>query len=231
MAKRKTFMDEWEVTDKPREKLIHKGVSTLSVTELLAVLLRSGVKGESVLQLARHILHDCDYKLNNLAKLTVKELVKKYKGIGNAKATGIIVAVELGRRRMHEAAEMARLVSSSFDAYNYIFPLLQDLEHEEFWGIFLNRANRALRCEKLSAGGMSSTVIDVRVLFRKALECKATAIVIAHNHPSASLCPSNYDKAITEKIKEGGSLLDIVLHDHIIIAGKSYYSFVDEGLL
>lgn len=224
-------MSSWAKDDKPREKLLQKGVSALSTNELLAILLRSGKVGESVLELSRRILADCGNELNNLARLGIYELVKKYKGIGVAKAAAIVVAMEIGRRRMQEKAVQTPVISSSGQAYAYFAPLLKDLEHEEFWVIFLNRANRILGSECLSSGGMSSTVIDVRLLFRKALEIKASALIVAHNHPSTSVSPSEQDCAITEKIRSSGDLLDIVLHDHLIIAGDSYYSFVDEGTL
>lgn len=224
-------MNSWAKDDKPREKLLQKGVAALSTNELLAILLRSGKVGESVLDLSRRILADCGNELNNLARLNVHELVKKYKGIGLAKAAAIVVAMEMGRRRMHEKVFVAPVISSSALAYAYLAPFLRDLEHEEFWGLFLNRANRVLGSERLSSGGMASTVIDVRVLFRRALEMKACALIIAHNHPSSSLSPSVHDRSVTEKIRSAGNLLDIVLHDHLIIGGDSYYSFVDEGIL
>ncbi len=224
-------MSSWAKDDKPREKLLQKGVSALSTNELLAILLRSGKVGESVLELSRRILADCGNELNNLARLGIHELVKKYNGIGVAKAAAIVVAMEMGRRRMQEKAGEAPVISSSGQAYSYFAPLLRDLEHEEFWVVFLNRANRILGSECLSSGGMNSTVIDVRLLFRRALEIKASALIVAHNHPSASASPSGQDRAITEKIRSSGALLDIVLHDHLIIAGNDYYSFVDEGIL
>lgn len=224
-------MSSWAEDDKPREKLLQKGVSALSTNELLAILLRSGRVGESVLELSRRILADCGNELNKLARLSIHELVKKYNGIGVAKAAAIVVAMEMGRRRMQEEVVLASVISSSGQAYSYFAPLLKDLEHEEFWGLFLNRAGRILGCECLSSGGMSSTVIDVRLLFRKALEIKASALIVAHNHPSMSVAPSEHDRAITEKIRSSGELLDIVLYDHLIIAGDNYYSFVDEGIL
>lgn len=224
-------MNFWAQDDKPREKLLQKGVAALSTNELLAILLRSGKVGESVLEISRRILADCGNELGNLARLSVHELVKKYNGIGIAKAAAIVVAMEIGRRRMQEKVLQASVISSSGQAYSYFAPLLKDLEHEEFWVLFLNRANRILGSECLSSGGMTSTVIDVRVLFRKALEIKACALIVAHNHPSLSAFPSQHDRVITEKIRSAGELLDIVLHDHLIIAGDNYYSFVDEGIL
>lgn len=222
-------MKQWAKDEQPREKLLHKGASALAVNELMALILRSGKRGESALDLARRILADCDNNLNNLAKIQVSELVRKYNGIGMAKAAGIVAAVELGRRRLSDAAIVMPVVSSSIAAYNYIAPIIGDLDHEEFWIIYLNRANRIQGSERLSSGGMAGTVIDVRMLFRKALEMKASALIVAHNHPSGTLYPSEQDKVITAKIKEAGKLLDVALHDHIIVAGNTYYSFVDEG--
>ncbi|WP_251623548.1 RadC family protein [Odoribacter lunatus] len=224
-------MKSWAEDDKPREKLLRNGVTALSTYELLAIILRSGNVGESVSDLAHRILSDCGNELNNLARLSVQELVQKYKGIGVAKATSIVVAMEIGRRRAREKIVLTPLITSSADVYAYMAPLLRDLDHEEFWVLFLNRSNRILGCERLSSGGMASTVIDVRVLFRKALEMKALALVVVHNHPSASLQPSRNDRAVTEKIKNVGNMLEIALHDHVIIAGDKYYSFVDEGIL
>jgi len=231
MEERFIAIRNWANDERPREKLLQQGVSVLSTTELLAIILRSGKKGESALTLARHILAACGNDLNKLAKLEVGELIRKYKGIGVAKAAGIVVAMELGRRRMLSAETVGYYIHSSMDVYNYISPLLKDLNHEEFWAVFLSRSNEVLGVTRLFSGGLSSTVIDVRLLFRKALETRASAVIVAHNHPSGSLLPSEYDKMITEKIKQGGLLLDIVLHDHIIIGGERYFSFVDEGII
>lgn len=222
---------DWAEDEKPREKLVKKGVGMLSTNELLAIILLSGRVGESALDLARRILSDCNNDLNLLARQSVKELKKKYKGVGIAKAAGIVVAMELGRRRAISAVDIGRSLCSSTEVYAYISPLLKDLDHEEFWVIYLNRSNRILGNEKLSSGGMTGTVIDIRILFRKALEMKACAIIIAHNHPSGSLIPSEYDKMVTAKIREAGKLLDIALHDHLVIGGDSYLSFVDENLM
>lgn len=217
--------------ERPRERLMQNGVASLSVSELLAIILRSGTVGESAIDVARRILSDCNNSLNDLAKMDVRELVKRYRGIGIAKATGIIVAMELGKRRALENSFQKPVLCSSIDVYNYIAPLLKDLTNEEFWVIYLDRSNRAIGRERLSAGGMSSTVIDVRILFRKVLERKATALLIAHNHPAGSLYPSEQDKVITGKIYDAGQLMDVVLFDHLIIGAESYYSFVDEGIM
>lgn len=224
-------MRAWAEDDKPRERLLQKGVSALSTNELLAILLRSGRAGESVSELSRRILSDCGNELSGLAKLGVHELMKKYKGIGVAKAAAVVVAMEIGRRRAYEKVAAAPVIASSAQAYAYLAPLLGDLDHEEFWVVFLNRANHVLGSERLFAGGLAGTVTDVRVLFRRALEMKAGALIVAHNHPGTSLLPSEQDRAVTENIRAAGNLLDILLYDHLIIAGNNYYSFADEGIL
>lgn len=224
-------MKYWAGEDRPREKLLQKGVGALTINELFAILLRSGVGGESALELARRILADNNNDLNLLAHRGVRELMNKYKGVGMAKASAIVAAMEIGRRRGPEALSNNSVIRFSKDAYHYIRSFMLDLEHEEFWVIYLTHANRVKGCECLSSGGMESTIIDIRILFRNALEAKATYIIVAHNHPGGTLKPSTYDEMITRKICEGGKLLDIKLYDHIIVGGNAYFSFVDEGLL
>lgn len=224
-------MKSWAKDEQPREKLLQKGVASLSLNELIAILLRSGVGGESALDLARRILADSHNDLNELARCGVRELMKRYKGVGMAKAAAIVAAMEIGRRRPNADLSAQTVVRCSQDAYNYIKPFLADLEHEEFWAIYLTGGNRIRGCECLFSGGMSSTVIDVRILFRNALDMKASNLIVAHNHPGGVLKPSSYDEAITGKISEGGNLLDIRLFDHIIVGSGGYYSFADEGKL
>lgn len=231
MAEQFIPIRSWAADDQPREKLQQKGVSSLSNNELLAIILRSGSDGETALDLSRRILADCSNDLNALGKLNSRELINRYKGVGMAKATAIIAAVELGRRRGVEDEVTPSNVDSSKDVYTYISPCLQDLDHEELWMIFLNRANHILGSEKMSAGGMSGTIMDVRLLFRKALDMRSHAIIVAHNHPSGSLDPSTYDKVMTEKIRHAGKIVDINLLDHVIVSGRSYFSFADNGLL
>lgn len=222
-------MKQWAKDERPREKLLQQGVSALSLNELIAILLRSGNAGESALELARRIMADNNNDLNLLARKDTKELTNRYKGIGLAKAAAIVAAMEIGRRRKPDARMPHTRINCSRDAYLYISPFIQDLEHEEFWVIYLSHSNFIKGCRRLSSGGMSSTIIDVRLLFSSVLDMKATSILIAHNHPSGSLSPSADDEMITRKIYEGGELLDIKLLDHIIIGGHSYYSFMDEG--
>lgn len=224
-------MKSWAEDERPREKLLQKGVAALSLSELFAILLRSGVGGESALDLARRILADNNNDLNELACRGVRELVNRYKGVGVAKAAAIVAAMEIGRRRKPMEQERKSVIRFSKDAFLYIHSFIADLEHEEFWVIYLSHGNRIKGCECMSSGGMDGTVIDVRMLFRNALDVKATNIIIAHNHPGGSLIPSSYDEMITRKIYEGGNLLDIKLYDHIIVGGDGYYSFADEGLL
>lgn len=224
-------MKYWADDERPREKLLQKGVSALSMNELFAILLRSGVNGESALELARRILSDNNNDLNLLARRGVRELMNKYKGVGIAKSAAIVAAMEIGRRRRPEEMNMRSALRFSRDAYLYIRSFMVDLEHEEFWVVYLSHSNGVKGCECLSSGGMDATVIDVRMLFRNALDIKATYIIIAHNHPGGALQPSTYDEMITRKILEGGRLLDIKLYDHIIVGGDSYFSFADEGLL
>lgn len=224
-------MNSWAADELPREKLLTKGIAALSISELFAILLRSGVGGETALELARRILADNDNDLNQLARRTVRELMNKYKGVGVAKATAIVAAIEIGRRRKPDTKGMKSVIRFSRDAYQYIRSFIEDLDHEEFWVIYLTHTNQVKGCECLSSGGMDGTVIDVRLLFRGALDMKAANIIIAHNHPGGSLVPSIQDEMVTQKIYEGGQLLDIKLYDHIIVGGNAYYSFTDEGKL
>lgn len=230
MPEKNHTMKSWAEDDRPREKLLQKGVTSLSTNELFAILLRSGVGGESALDLARRILSDCNNDLNVLSRLDIRDLVSKYKGVGIAKAASIIAAVEIGHRRKLTESTQVKSIRDSSDAYGYIAPLVQDLDHEEFWVLYLNRANHIIGRDRLFSGGISGTIIDIRLLYRKALDKKAVGIIIAHNHPSGSLEPSEYDKTITEKIRQAGKVIDIELLDHLIIGGSSFYSFMDAGL-
>ena len=224
-------INKWAEDEKPREKLLQKGAAALSLNELFAILLRSGVGGESALALARRIMAGCNNDLNVLARCQVRELMNRYKGVGMAKAAAIVAAMEIGRRRKPEAFNERITIRFSRDAFDYVRPFLEDLEHEEFWVVYLTHANRVKGCECLSSGGMEGTVIDLRILFRNALHMKATYLIIAHNHPAGTLRPSTYDELITRKIYDAGNILDIKLYDHIIVGGNSYFSFADEGLL
>ena len=224
-------ISSWAEDDKPREKMLLKGVASLSVNELLAILLRSGSGGESALDLARRILADSNNDLNLLARLSVSDFMSRYKGVGIAKAASIIAAMELGRRRALSTVREEPMLTTSRDLYDYLQPLIGDLDHEEFWVMTLSSACRIKSCERLFSGGIESTIIDIRMVFRKVLESKACSVVIAHNHPSGNDRPSAQDIVLTKKVRDAGKVLDIVLLDHIIVCPDRYYSFADSGAL
>jgi len=221
---------EWAVEDRPREKLIQKGTASLSDAELLAILISSGTKEKSAVDLGRELLGIANNNLNSLGKLTIADL-RKLHGIGTARAVTIAAALELGRRRkLAEGPEVSQIKCSK-DVADIFQPLLSDLAHEEFWILFLNRSNRVINRMKLSQGGISGTVTDVRMVMKKAIEYLASGIIVCHNHPSGNLSPSESDVKITQKIKEAGNIMDIQLLDHLIISDRDYYSFADNGLV
>jgi DNA repair protein RadC len=221
---------DWAVEDRPREKFIQNGSASLSDAELLAILISSGTKDKSAVDLGRELLGMANNNLNNLGKLTVADL-RKVHGIGPARAVTIAAALELGRRRKLSDVQYVPQIRSSKDVSDIFQPLLSDLLHEEFWILFLNRSNKVINRMKLSQGGISGTVTDVRLVMKKAIECLASGIIVCHNHPSGNLNPSESDNKITQKIKEAGNLMDIQLLDHLIISDKDYYSFADNGVL
>lgn len=221
---------DWALEDRPREKLLYKGISSLSDAELLAILIGSGNNENSAVDLAREILNIAGNNLNRLGKLDVHDLVK-LKGIGTAKAINIMAALELGRRRKSSEVIESAKIRSSNDVYTIFHPLLADLTYEEFWLLYLNRSNKILSRHKLSQGGVSGTITDVRLLIKKAVELLASAVIICHNHPSGNLDPSEADTRITEKIKEAAGYFDISLLDHLIITDNGYYSYADNGKL
>jgi len=216
--------------DRPREKFLLKGRNSLSDSELLAIIMGSGSKDETAVELARKILSSVNNSWHQLSQLSTKELMK-FKGIGEAKAISIIAALEIGRRRAVQDIPERAVVINSNDAYLLLKHQLSDLRTEEFWGIFLNQSNRVIHIAQLTQGGISQSIVDVRILFKTALDHFSTGIIIAHNHPSGSLKPSKEDLHITQKIKEAGKILSIQLLDHIIITQNSYFSFSDDGLL
>ncbi|MEP3373267.1 MAG: DNA repair protein RadC [Maribacter dokdonensis] len=220
----------WSDDDKPREKLVNKGRAVLSDAELIAILIGSGSRSESAVELSKRILASVDNNLNELGRLSIKQLMA-FKGIGEAKAVSIAAALEVGRRRRGEDAPKIEKISSSKDAYHILHPMLGELEHEEFWILFLNNSNKVLHKAQLSKGGITGTLVDVRIVMKQALELGAVAIILAHNHPSGTLRPSAADKQITQKIKTASETLDIKVLDHLIITQKSYYSFADENML
>ena len=225
---KKMTIKSWAVDDRPREKLIAKGPSSLSAAELIAILIGSGNKQESAVDLSKRILMSVDNNIHQLSTLTAEKLTS-FKGIGMAKAIAIITALELGKRRQLANFAVNPKITGSKDVYDIMQPLLGSLPHEEFWVLYLNNANKVLSKTQLSKGGITATLVDVRLLFKKAVEISAVAIIICHNHPSGKTEPSSQDKVLTKKIKEGGVSLDIKLLDHLIITEKSYFSFADNG--
>jgi DNA repair protein RadC len=220
----------WAEDDRPREKLMNKGHSALSDAELLAILLGSGSRNESAVDLAKRILAKAENNLSQLGKMTLADL-KAFKGVGEAKAITIMAAMELGRRRKQADRLEREKISGSKDVFEIMEPQLADLPHEEFWIILLNRSNKIIRKECISRGGITGTVADLRLIFKPAIESLATGIIVCHNHPSGNLKPSDADVSLTRKIRDAGALLDIHLLDHLIIVEKAYYSFADEGRL
>lgn len=220
----------WAEDDRPREKLVNKGRSVLSDAELIAILIGSGSRDESAVELSRRILNHVGNNLNELGKLTINDLVK-FKGIGEAKAVSIAAALELGRRRKETELIKKNRIQTSKDVFDIMSPFLSDLPHEEFWALHLNRANALIEKRFVSSGGIAGTVVDVKMIFKPAIENLASSLVLCHNHPSGNAKPSDADIKITKKIIEAGKLLEINTLDHIIICENSFYSFADEGLL
>jgi DNA repair protein RadC len=220
----------WSDDDKPREKMLLKGRTALSNAELIAILLGSGTISLSAVDLARNILASVDNDLNALAKLSIKDL-QKFKGIGEAKAITIVSALELGRRRKASELAVRSRITSSADVYSIMLPVFQDLPHEEFWILMLNNNNDVIRKEVISSGGVTATIVDPKIVFKSALQHLASAIIITHNHPSGKLKPSQADISLTQKLRDGGKLLDIGVLDHVIISDRGYLSFADEGIM
>ena len=221
---------KWAADDRPREKLIRKGIKSLSDAELLAILLGTGTKDISAVELGRQLLASSGNSLSGLAEKQLAQLMR-IKGIGEAKAVNILAAIELGRRCRRTAMSEKQQLSSSSEAYACLCPEFAGLRHEEFWVIFLNRANRIIEKYKCSQGGIAGTVIDIRLILKRALDVLASSFIIAHNHPSGNRMPSENDKQITEKLVKAGMQMDIKLLDHLIVTDDSYFSFTDEGLL
>ena len=220
----------WNEDDRPREKLLLKGRVALSDAELIAILIGSGNRDESAVGLSQRIMASVENNLSELGKTSVAQL-KQFKGIGQAKAITIVAALELGRRRRgQEALERAK-ISSSESVFELLQPVIGDLPHEEFWAIFLNNGNKVLQTLQLSKGGITGTIVDVRLTLKMALQLGAVGMILAHNHPSGTLKPSQADKQLTKKFKLAGESLDIKVLDHLIITEKAYFSFADEQLL
>lgn len=216
--------------DRPREKFLLKGKNAVSDAELLAIIMGSGSRNESVVELARRILDSVGNNFHELSKLSLQDLMK-FKGVGEAKAISIATALEIGRRRASQEVPERKEIGKSLDAYEIFRPYLSDLNTEEFWAIFLNQKNKVIQTKQLTSGGISSSIVDVRVLYKTALEVFAVGIIVAHNHPSGNLKPSQEDLKITKQISDAGNILNIKLLDHLILSQTSYFSFADEQLL
>ncbi|OXA92121.1 RadC family protein [Flavobacterium hercynium] len=218
----------WSEDDRPREKLMLKGKNALSDAELIAILIGSGSRNESAVALSKRILLSAD-NLNALGKMSITQLMN-FKGIGEAKAIAIIAALELGRRRRVEDTVALATITSSKLVFEIMQPIIGELAHEEFWVLFLNNSNKVISKAQLSKGGITGTIVDVRLVFKLALETGATGLILCHNHPSGILRASDADKQITKKIRQAGESLDVKVLDHLIITETKYYSFVDEGI-
>jgi DNA repair protein RadC len=230
MQEQKYSIKQWSKDDRPREKLLGKGAENLSNSELLAILIHNGTRQKTAVDVAKDVLKLGKDNLTELGKLSIKELMK-IKGIGEAKAITIAAALELGRRRQEATSLSKPVMGSSNDIAQYLKVKLKDYRHEVFAVLFLNRANKVNHFEIVSEGGITGTVVDPRIILRKALEQDAVNIILCHNHPSGSLKPSKPDKELTDKLKEAARFLDIAVVDHIIVSEDGYYSFADEGIL
>ena len=226
----KISIKSWAEEDRPREKLSAQGRRALTDAELIAILIGSGSRTESAVELSKRILHHYDNDLNKLGKAGISELCK-FKGIGEAKAISIIAALEVGRRRGDTEVKVLDEVKSSRDGYNIMRRHLMDLNHEEFWIMLIGRSSKVIAKELVSKGGLSGTVADPKIIFHMALQHQASAIIMVHNHPSGNLKPSRDDLMLTKKIADAGRMLDINVLDHLIITDSGYFSFGDEGLL
>jgi DNA repair protein RadC len=220
----------WSDDDKPRAKLLVKGRSILTDAELVAILIGSGSTKESAVELSKRILASVGNNLNELGKLSVKQLMK-FNGIGEAKALTIVAAMEFGRRRREEGPQKILRIGSSKDAFLLLQPIIGELPHEEFWIVYLNNSNGVMHTAQLSRGGITGTLVDVRLVMKQALELGSVALILAHNHPSGTLKPSAADKEITKKLKIASEAMDIRVLDHLVITAKEYFSFADEKML
>ena len=219
----------WADTDKPREKMISQGKTALSNAELLAILLGSGSADESAVELSRRILASVNNSLTTLGKQSLQQL-QAFKGIGQAKAITILAATEMGRRRAAETPELQPKIEVAHNVFTLMQPLIGELPHEEFWVLYLNSTNRMIHKARLFSGGITQTTVDVRLLFKTALEQGAIALILVHNHPSGSITPSKEDIELTQRVKTAGDMLDIKLLDHVIVTEKEYLSLLDERL-
>jgi len=220
----------WAEEDRPREKMEAQGCAALTDSELLAIILGSGTRSESAIDLAKKVLKTSHYNLYTLAKASLQDLVQ-IKGIGKAKAISIMATMELGRRQAVAEVEKVQSITSSRDFYQRMYPKIGALDHEEFWAVYLNRKNDVIAERRISVGGVSNTVVDPRIIARHAVSLLASGVILTHNHPSGNRTPSREDTQVTLRVKETLKLFDCALLDHIIICGREYYSYCDEGLL
>ena len=222
---------EWSPDDRPREKMLSKGIASLSDAELLAILIGSGNTTETAVQLAQRILSSVQNNLNVLGKLSIKDLTIQFKGIGTAKAVTIAAALELGRRRTLSDVPERPSIRSSQDAWQLMRPHLADLPHEELWMLLLNRAGKVIDTQRISQGGTGDTSADIGMILKAAIQALAHGIILCHNHPSGNLHPSRQDDQLTQRLKEAALLIEMKLFDHLILADNRYYSYADEGKL
>lgn len=227
----KTSIKNWAEDDKPREKLMLKGRNSLSDAELIAILIGSGNRDESAVELSKRILRSVNDNLIELSKLSISQLQNNFKGIGEAKAISIIAALELGKRRRSAEVLQKNKISNSKDAFEVFQNYVSDIQHEEFWVMMLSRSNHIIKTASISEGGVAGTVVDPKKIFKLALENNASSLILCHNHPSGNIMPSDADLRLTRKLKAAGEMLEININDHLIIGDEKYYSFADQGEL
>ncbi len=225
----KLRVKDWAEEDRPREKILLKGIHSLSDAELLAIIIGSGSKNETAVGLAQRILWSAGNNLGKLGKLPVKQLVSEFKGIGTAKAISIVAALELGKRRNAQVCFPQETILSSKDTFQHFYPLLCDIPHEEFWVLLLNRSSKITNRIKISQGGVSETIVDLKMILKEAVLHLASSIILCHNHPSGNPLPSQNDDLITQRVKDSCRLVDITVLDHLIVCDGRYYSYADEG--
>lgn len=228
MSTEKLNINQWAEEDRPREKLMRQGAEALSDAELLAILVGSGSTKETAVELMKRVLSECDNNLNTLGKMTIGELCK-YNGIGEAKAITIIAACELGKRRQHEKVKERKKISNSQDIYEYMHPIMQDLNTEEAWVLLMNQNFKLIKSARISRGGITETSVDVRIIIKEAVLANATVIALCHNHPSGNIEPSAEDNRITEKVRMACKTMRLHFLDHVIVTDGGYYSFHDNG--
>ena len=228
MSTTKLSVKNWSPADRPREKMLAKGINALSDAELLAIIIGSGNMEENSVELSQRILHAAGNNISQLSKFSINDLISNFKGIGSAKAVGIVAALELGRRRKAEDAGTRKKIHCSIDIYNYFYPVLCDLPYEEFWVLFLNNSRRVIDRLKISQGGIAQTGVDGRLVYKEALTRLASCVIFCHNHPSGNPQPSRHDDETTFRLNKGLRLLEICLCDHLIFCEGKYYSYADE---